>query len=159
DLKDGGDVESDELQRRAPREFNVTLHGESYRIEVTGTSHKTEGQKPYYIRINDQLEEVYLETISEVVPGAAQSSETQATLPFTRPKPQQPGDVTSPMPGKVVKVLVEEGAKVKKGAVVLIIEAMKMESQVVSPIDGTVAKVNVSLGDDIKTEETLIVVE
>jgi biotin carboxyl carrier protein len=63
------------------------------------------------------------------------------------------------MPGKVLKVLVEEGAKVKKGAVVLIIEAMKMESQVVSPIDGTVAKVNVSLGDDIKTEETLIVVE
>ena len=41
----------------------------------------------------------------------------------------------------------------------LIIEAMKMESQVVSPIEGTVRKVNVSLGDDIKTEETLIVIE
>ena len=150
---------SDEKKHRAPREFNVTLHGESYRIEVTGASHKTEGQKPYYIRINDQLEEVYLETISEVVPGASQSSETQAPLPFARPKPQQPGDVTSPMPGKVVKVLVQEGDQVKKGTVVLIIEAMKMESQVVSPIEGTVRKVNVSLGDDIKTEETLIVIE
>ena len=150
---------SDEKKHRAPREFNVTLHGESYRIEVTGASHKTEGQKPYYIRINDQLEEVYLETISEVVPGASQSSETQATLPFVRSKPQQPGDITSPMPGKVVKVLVQEGDQVKSGTVVLIIEAMKMESQVVSPIEGTVRKVNVSLGDDIKTEETLIVIE
>ena len=158
-LDDGDDAESAEHKRRAPREFNVTLHGESYRIEVTGASHKTKGQKPYYIRINDQLEEVYVETISEVLPGALQSSETQTTLPFRRPKPQQPGDVTSPMPGKVVKVLVQEGDQVKKGTVVLIIEAMKMESQVASPIDGTIAKVNVSLGDNIKTEETLVVVE
>jgi pyruvate carboxylase subunit B len=159
DPENGDDTASDEHKRLAPREFNVTLHGESYRIEVTGASHKTEGQKPYYIRINDQLEEVYLEPISEVLPGAPQASESQANLPFARPKPQHPGDVTSPMPGKVVKVLVQEGAQVKKGAIVLIIEAMKMESQVVSPIAGTVAKVNVSLGDDIKTEETLIVVE
>lgn len=159
DSENGDATVSDEPKRLAPREFNVTLHGESYRIEVTGASHKTEGKKPYYIRINDQLEEVYLETISEVVPGAPQASETQANLPVARPKPQRPGDITSPMPGKVVKVLVQEGALVKKDAIVLIIEAMKMESQVVSPIAGTVAKVNVSLGDDIKTEETLIVVE
>ncbi len=154
------DDEKDKAQElRAPREFNVTLHGESYKIEVTGSSHKTEGQKPYYIRVNNQLEEVYLETISEVIPGGQQSSETQTSLPFVRPRPQQPGDVVSPMPGKVVKVLVQEGDEVKKGAIVLIIEAMKMESQVLSPIDGIVQKINVKLGDDIKTEETLIVVE
>ena len=154
------DMTSDERKHLAPREFNVTLHGESYRIEVAGASYKTEGQKPYYIRINNRLEEVYLEPISEVLPSSAhQSSESQTTLPFARPKPQNPGDITSPMPGKVIKMLVQEGERVKQGDVVLIIEAMKMESQVISPIEGIVAKVNVSLGDDIKTEETLIVVE
>tara|TARA_B100000315_G_C14590873_1_gene595680 strand:+ start:456 stop:2411 length:1956 start_codon:yes stop_codon:yes gene_type:complete len=158
DSESTDDTSSIRSKNLAPREFNLTLHGESYRIEVAGASYKTEGQKPYYIRINDQLEEVYLEAISEIVPGASQASETQANLPFARPKPQHPGDVSSPMPGKVVKVLVKEGDQIKKGAVVLIVEAMKMESQVVCSVNGTVAKVNVTVGDDIQTDETLVVV-
>ena len=46
----------------APAEFNVTVHGETYHIEVSGSGRKVDGRKPYYIRVNDKLEEVSLRT-------------------------------------------------------------------------------------------------
>jgi pyruvate carboxylase subunit B len=76
-----------------------------------------------------------------------------------RPKPSKPGDVASPMPGRVVKVLVHKGVKVTQGDSVLVIEAMKMESRVPAPIDGTVSQILVAEGEDIKTDETLIQIE
>ena len=63
------------------------------------------------------------------------------------------------MPGRVVKVLVMIDAVVKAGAPLLIIEAMKMESQVPSPIDGKVVAILVSEGDNVKTDETVIQLE
>jgi biotin carboxyl carrier protein len=63
------------------------------------------------------------------------------------------------MPGKVTKVLVTQGQAVKKGDLVLIVEAMKMESQVLAPITGAVKTLYVKEGDDVKPDETLLVVE
>jgi pyruvate carboxylase subunit B len=63
------------------------------------------------------------------------------------------------MPGRVVKVLVTMGDIIKQGKPVLIIEAMKMQSQVPSPVDGTVRAIYVKDGDDVKTDETLIQLE
>ena len=76
-----------------------------------------------------------------------------------RPKPSKPGDVASPMPGRVIKVLVSKGDTVKLGDPVLIIEAMKMESRVPAPIAGTVVALYVKEGDDAKTDETLVQLE
>ena len=53
----------------APVEFNVTVHGETYRVKVSGSGRKTDGRKPYYIRVNDKLEEVALEPIQEILAG------------------------------------------------------------------------------------------
>jgi pyruvate carboxylase subunit B len=143
----------------APVEFNVTVHGESYHIQVSGSGRKSEGRKPYYIRVNDKLEEVYLEPIQEVLAGVPEAPEPSATATPKRPKPSKPGDVASPMPGRVVTVLVSKGDAVKAGDPVLIIEAMKMESRVPAPIDGTVSAIYVKAGDDVKTTETLIQLE
>jgi len=63
------------------------------------------------------------------------------------------------MPGRVVKVLVAEGAEVKTGDPLLIIEAMKMESRVPAPIDGRVATILAAEGDNVKTDETVIQLE
>jgi pyruvate carboxylase subunit B len=76
-----------------------------------------------------------------------------------RPKPSKTGDVAPPMPGRVVKVLVAINAVVKAGTPLLIIEAMKMESQVPAPIDGKVTAILVSEGDNVKTDETVIQLE
>jgi biotin carboxyl carrier protein len=64
--------------------------------------------------------------------------------------------VMSPMPGKVVKVLVKEGDEVSDGETVVIISAMKMESEYKSPKNGVVKKVHVKDGDTIDSNQVLI---
>jgi pyruvate carboxylase subunit B len=143
----------------APLEFKVTIHGESYHIKVSGSGHKTDGKKPAYIKVNDRLEEVHLEPLVEVLTGAPEAPETGGAKAPPRPKPKAPGDVATTMPGRVVRVLVKQGQTVKKGELVLIVEAMKMESQLHAPIDGTVKTLHVKEGDDVKPDETLVVIE
>ncbi|MEK6605837.1 MAG: sodium-extruding oxaloacetate decarboxylase subunit alpha [Nitrospirota bacterium] len=153
-----GPVVAHEL-KLAPLEFNITVHGESYHIKVTGSGRKADGKKPYFIKVNDRLEEVHLEPLVEVLTGAPEAPEVGGAQTPKRPRPKGPGDVASAMPGKIIKVLVKQGQAVKKGDLVLIVEAMKMESQVLAPIAGTVKTLHVAEGDDVKTDETLLVVE
>ena len=143
----------------APVEFNVTVHGETYHVKVSGSGRKIDGRKPYYIRVNDKLEEVSLEPIQEVLAGVPESQETGAGGKPKRPRPAKPGDVAPPMPGRVVKLLVAVDDHVKAGDPLLIIEAMKMESRVPAPIDGRVAAILTAEGDNVKTDETLIQLE
>jgi len=58
-----------------------------------------------------------------------------------------PGNLRSPMPGKVLDVLVSEGDKVSRGAPMIILEAMKMEHTIVAPADGTVTRISYAPGD------------
>lgn len=63
--------------------------------------------------------------------------------------------VTSPMPGKILAVKASVGQAVKKGEVVLILEAMKMENEVVAPEDGTIASIDVAVGSAVEAGDTL----
>ena len=143
----------------APIEFKVTVHGETYHVRISGTGRRKDGRKPYYIRVNDKLEEVYLEPIQEVLAGVPEAPDPAGAGKPKRHRPSKPGDVSSPMPGRVVKVLVTVGATVQQSDPVLVIEAMKMESRVPAPISGKVTSVLVSEGEDVKTDETLIQLE
>jgi pyruvate carboxylase subunit B len=143
----------------APVEFNVTVHGETYHVKVSGSGRKTDGRKPYYIRVNDKLEEVSLEPIQEVLAGVPEAPGTGPGAKPKRPKPVKPGDVAPPMPGRIVKVLVAKDDTVTAGDPLLIIEAMKMESQVPAPISGKIAAILAAEGDNVKTDETLIQIE
>jgi pyruvate carboxylase subunit B len=143
----------------APVEFNVTVHGETYHVKVSGSGRKIDGRKPYYIRVNDKLEEVSLEPIQEVLAGVPESQETESGGKPKRPRPSKPGDVAPPMPGRVVKLLVAVDDRVKTGDPLLIIEAMKMESRVPAPIDGRVVAILTAEGDNVKTDETVIQLE
>lgn len=67
--------------------------------------------------------------------------------------------VTSPMPGKVIKILANEGAAVKSGDVLLIIEAMKMENAVTAPRDTVVERINVQVNDRVETSTPLVYLE
>lgn len=71
----------------------------------------------------------------------------------------QAGAVTAPMPGKIFKVVLGEGSKVKQGDIVLILEAMKMENEILAPADGTIIKMAVKEGDAVNPGDVLFTVE
>ena len=162
-LPEGGRGGGQQGLHLAPMEFNVTLHGESYHVRISGSGRTVDGKKPYYIKVDDKLEEIFLEPLQEVLasgPDAPVSTDTRSdAAKGERPKPSGPGDVTTPMPGRVVKILVAEGATVAADEPVIVIEAMKMENQVTAPIEGTVKAIYVSEGDSVNSEETLIRLE
>ncbi|RUM60066.1 MAG: oxaloacetate decarboxylase subunit alpha [Persephonella sp.] len=146
---------------KAPIEFNITLHGEVYHIQIAGVGNPSEGGTPYFVRVDGRLEEALVQPIREIEVG-----EKMEILPDggqmpagKRPKAKDLGDVSSPMPGKVVSVKVSRGDKVKKGDVLLIVEAMKMENEIHSPIDGVVEEVYVREGDQVNPDECLIKIE
>ena len=141
----------------APTDFNVTMHGETYHIRLTGTGHQDQEERPYYLTIDGVPEEVLVENLTEMVPTTGGYVDPKkASRGSKRPRATKEGDVTTSMPGTVVEVLVNEGDEVKAGDPVLIIEAMKMENEVQAPVGGTVNQVNVKKGDSVNPDEALM---
>ena len=66
------------------------------------------------------------------------------------------GEIVSPMPGKVIKINVSDGQDVKKGEVLMVVEAMKMENNIVSPKDASIEKVNVEVGEMVDGSKELV---
>ena len=64
--------------------------------------------------------------------------------------------IVAPMPGKIVKILVQKDDTISKGDNTVILEAMKMETHVTAPRDGSIAKIHVGVGDNVNLGETLI---
>ncbi len=143
----------------APSEFIVTVHGESYRVKVAGAGHKVEGKRPFFISVDNRLEEVMIESLTEVIPSTAGEIERASITQSVRPKARKEGDVTTPIPGKVTSLKVSVGDKVAEGDTVLTVEAMKMENEVHTPISGVVKKILVKIGDSVNPDETLIEIE
>ena len=142
----------------APTEFTIKVHGETYQVKVGGMGYPGEGGRPYFIYVDDQLEEVMVESNVEVVPSVQGKIDTGAGGQSTRPKAAHEGDITTAMPGSVVGVRVQVGAQVKAGETVLVVEAMKMETEVHSPIAGEVKAVYVREGDRVNPDEVLVMV-
>ncbi len=146
------------ISHLAPSEFNIKLHGETYHVKIGGMGHPGEGGRPFFVYVDDQLEEVLVDSLVEVVPSVSGVIDVKSTGYSIRPKAREQGDVTTPMPGTVVKIKVKIGDKVEAGDTVLIVEAMKMENEVHTPISGIVEKIYVSEGDSVNPDEVLVVV-
>ncbi|MGQ0442930.1 MAG: sodium-extruding oxaloacetate decarboxylase subunit alpha [Methylophilaceae bacterium] len=150
--------------RYAPNEFNVTLHGETFHIKLTGSGHSGEEQRPFYVSVDGIAEEVIVETLSEIEvsgnssKGGNKKKETGKTS-SGRPRPQHKGCVTTAMPGTIVAVKVNVGDKVSAGDGVLVIEAMKMENEIQASTTGTVVAIHVKKGDSVTPDESLLEIQ
>lgn len=144
----------------APVDFNVTLHGETYHIKLTGTGHKTQDTRPFYVTVDGVPEEIIVETLDEILPEqSGTKAAPKAGKGSQRPRATQPGHVTTSMPGTIIDVLVQVGDQVHAGDAVLVTEAMKMETEIQAPIAGEVKAVHVAKGDSVNPDETLIEIE
>jgi biotin carboxyl carrier protein len=126
--------------------------------------------KTYNITVNGQT---YVVTVEEVAGGAAAPVAAAPVIeakkpvaaapaaPKAAPAPAAGGKVkvTAPMPGNIVKVCVSAGAAVKKGDVLCVLEAMKMENEIKAPEDGTVASVAVNSGASVSSGDVLVTLD
>ena len=121
------------------KKYNVTVNGTSYEItlEVVDAADVKAAPAP----------------VAAPAPTAAPAA---APAPVAAPAGGE--TVTSPMPGTILSINVQNGATVKKGDVLMILEAMKMENEIIAPCDGTVASVNVNSGASVETGAALCVI-
>ena len=112
--------------------------------------------KNYTITVNGNVYDVVVEE------GASTGAPVAAKAPAApKAAPKASGaagavSVKAPMPGNIMKVNCKVGATVKKGDVLIVLEAMKMENDICAPEDGTVASVNVQKGVSVNTDEVLV---
>ena len=118
--------------------------------------------KNYTITVNGNVYDVAVEEGTGSTAGAAKAAAPKAAAPKAAPKAAAPAGaqgavkVNAPMPGKILKVNVNAGAAVKKGDVLLVLEAMKMENEICAPQDGTVATVECAAGDSVESGKVLV---
>ena len=111
--------------------------------------------KKYKVNVNGTLYEITLEVVDESEVKAPAAS---ASAPVSAPAPSAGEKISAPMPGTILAVNVKDGQKVKKGEVLMVLEAMKMENEILAPSDGTVASLGVSKGASVNTGALLCVI-
>ncbi len=108
-----------------------------YKVNVNGTSYEIE------IELMGESGSVKIPVVEENSPKAAGEGE----------------QVTSPMPGTILDIKVKTGDAVKKGQVLVVLEAMKMENEIMAGADGTVTSVAVSKGASVQTGDMLLTIK
>ena len=128
------------------KKYNFEIDGEKFQVEVNLVSSNNAevrvNNKNFDIKISNDLAE----------PKKAEPKKAEQSVQGN------PGDLLALMPGKIIKVLVSEGQKIKMGEPVIIMESMKMEQTIVSSSDGSIESVNVSEGETIEVGSVMIVI-
>ena len=110
--------------------------------------------KKYRVTVNGTVYEIELEELTGAAPVSA-----PAAAPAPTAAPAGGEQVTSPMPGNILAVNVAAGDTVKRGQVLMILEAMKMENEIMCPCDGKVVSVNTSKGATVESGTLLCVIQ
>jgi len=113
--------------------------------------------KKYRVTVNGTAYEIELEELTGAAPAAA--APAAAPAPAAAAAPAGGEQVTSPMPGTILDIKVAQGAAVKKGDVLMILEAMKMENEIMCPCDGKVASINTTKGAAVESGSLLCVIQ
>lgn len=130
----------------------------NYIITVNGTSYEVSVEEAGTVSAEKTVAMPSAAPAPAPAPAPAAAAPKAAAAPTPAPAPAGAAGsitVTSPMPGKIIDVKVNVGDVVKRGDVVLILEAMKMENEIVAPEDGTIATVDVAAGASVEAGTVL----
>lgn len=112
--------------------------------------------KKYRVTVNGTVYEVELEELTGSAPVSAPAAPAAAPASAAPAAGEQ---ICAPMPGNILAVNVTAGQAVKKGDVLMVLEAMKMENEIMCPRDGVVASVNTSKGASVESGTLLCVLQ
>ena len=128
--------------------YKVTLNGRTYEVEVEAGK----------AMLTDEYEAFAPAPAAPAAAAAPAAPAAPAPAAAAAPAVTAAGEpVNSPMPGTILRVEVAQGAAVKEGQLLVVLEAMKMENEILAPRDGTVAQVVVQKGSHVETGSPLIV--
>jgi biotin carboxyl carrier protein len=133
-----------DLIKISPYQFHLLYKGKSYNIDVvkSNAEEKTLVLKINSAKFNLELKDKYDELLH--------------SLGLDNLAVKKVNEIKAPMPGMVLKILVNEGDVVKKGDALLVLEAMKMENILKSPTDGTIKKIAAIKGVAVEKNQLLI---
>ena len=133
------------------RKLRITVNGNAYDVMVEELNGSTTSAPVVNTAPVQQTAPVASAPKQESVPAA------QAADLSSKSAAPKAGDekIDSPMPGTIIDIKVNSGDTVKKGQVLLVLEAMKMENEIVSPRDAVVSGIYVSKGESVDTGKTL----
>ena len=135
------------------KKYKVTLNGRTYEVEV-------EAGKAMLVDEYEAYAPAPAASAPASAPAAAAAPAAPAasTAPAAAPAVQAAGEtITAPMPGNILRIEVTNGAAVKAGQILVVLEAMKMENEILAPRDGTVAQIIVQKGSMVETGSPLVV--
>lgn len=156
------------MSQNTRRKYVVKVGNTTYEVEVERVSGDV-----FKALINGKEVQVTVAAVAATTRSAAVTPAPAVTTPTQAP-PAQPAAAPTPapapapaggktivaqLPGKVLKVLVKPGDRVKKGDVVLTIESMKMEVEIFAETEGVIKEVRVKPGDAVNTGDVLVVME
>ena len=136
----------------------------TYKMKINGEKYDAKIKKyknfQVVVEVNGIDYEIELEKTERRRTEIVRSEKTQPALDVvktsSKPVAASAGSVLAPIPGLVLRLLVKEGDSVNAGDPVLILEAMKMESEIASTVTGIISKINVKEGTSVQEGETLI---
>ncbi len=133
------------------QEFTVELEpGKTLIIRLlTVGEPKADGMRTVFFELNGQPRQV--EVKDKSIKAAASAKR--------KVDPAIPGQVGAPIPGAITTVYVQQGEQIEKGARLLILEAMKMQTTVYAPIDGTASEIAVKARDSVEARDLLLIIE
>ena len=127
--------------------YKITLKGKTYEVEVEAGEAMLVAEYEAYAPAAPVA----------AAPVAAIAAAPVAAAPAAAAAIAAGEVIASPMPGNILRIETTQGASVKKGQILLILEAMKMENEIVAPHDGTIAQIVTTKGATVDTGAPLIV--
>lgn len=135
------------------KKYKVTLNGRTYEVEVEAGKAMLVDEYEAYAPAPAASDPA-----SAPAAAAAPAAPAASTAPAAAPAVQAAGEtITAPMPGNILRIEVTNGAAVKAGQILVVLEAMKMENEILAPRDGTVAQILVQKGSTVETGSPLVV--
>ena len=134
--------------------YTATLNGKQYEVELE----RIDAYEPMP-RYGEAPAAAPAPVAAPAAPVPAPAPAAPAPAPAVAPAAAPAAGATTveaPMPGKILNIKVSAGQAVKFGETVIVMEAMKMETEIVAPADGTVAQILVKAGDAVDTGAALV---